>query len=136
MIGHPAHAGGLFHSLLQQRQGLSDAPRQGIGTAQARRHPGQKGSYFHALAEVKAPFEHRNSLVEVPFSAVKSAESDPRPDKTVRVIDRLGHPHRFLRACDTLSKPTQVSKAIAQDTTGKHGKTTRHAEALSDVLAC
>ena len=63
----PCH--GLFHRLRQQRDGVGNAPRQGIPCTQHRRHSGEKDRQVLFLTDTQSPFEPGEGPAQVTLAA-------------------------------------------------------------------
>src|SRR5437870_1952058 len=76
-LATPAHRGGLF----EQRQRLSDTPRQGIGMTQIRDGGIEPGPDIPASAERQVPFEYRDGLGEPPLTEIHPTDRAIRVDQ-------------------------------------------------------
>ena len=70
---------------------LGDAPSQGIGSAQTRRHVAEEAEEFAALTEAKAGFEDGEGLREIALPEMQIADAGTQYALTVEVIDRRGN---------------------------------------------
>jgi hypothetical protein len=111
---HHVHGGVLLHTLLQQRQCLSEAPGEHVGIAQRRRNHGEHERDVAGLTDTQTLFKDGDGRLEVPFAEVDQANTEIRMAARKGLIDRLSDLDGFFPTGQPLAKDAQFGQTPVQ----------------------